>query len=426
MYVASNAGRLGSGVLAAARAARAAPRPPEPRDTSDLLVDGLAVFFTDGYAAGAPLLKQALATARDERGRGERELRAIRIASRVAAELFDEQAWAALVERHVQVAREDGILVALPATLIYLAAIRIYEGDFEAAGFVLDECDTIIESTPQTLGNPTRMLLAAHRGDEAETVRLGTGLERIANERGEGLILTVCDYARAVLQNSLGQYEAALAAAQGAVVPDDLSVSSWVLPELIEAAVRSGRSDVAADAFERLAERTRAADTTLARGVEARSRALVSDDAVAEDAYREALDALGATSMRMLHARAQLLYGEWLRRANRRTDARAQLGAAHEFFVRIGADGFAGRAERELLATGATPRKRTDDARADLTAQEAQIAALARDGHTNPEIGAQLFLSPRTVEWHLRHVFTKLDINSRRQLRVALPAGASA
>jgi DNA-binding CsgD family transcriptional regulator len=194
------------------------------------------------------------------------------------------------------------------------------------------------------------------------------------------------------------------------------------LPELVEAAARSGQADVASEALERLAERTRAAGTTFARGVEACSRALVSDDAVAEDFYREALDALGSTSMRMFHARAQLLYGEWLRRANRRTDARAQLEQAQEFFVRVGAEGFAGRAARELLATGATPRKRTDEARAQLTAQEAQIAALARDGHTNPEIGAQLFLSPRTVEWHLRHVYGKLDISSRRQLRTALPA----
>jgi DNA-binding CsgD family transcriptional regulator len=425
MFIASNAGRLGGGVVVPARVAGAAPPAPEPRDTSDLLVDGLAVFFTDGYAAGAPLLKQAVAEARDEGGRDERALRAVRIASRVAAELFDEQAWTELVERHVRVTRQDGILAALPTTLQYLASIRIYEGDLEGAGFVLDEYDSIIGSTTQTLGNPMRMLLAAYRGDETETARLGTSLEGLAAKRGEGLILTVCDYGRAILQNSLGQYEAALAAAQSAAAPDDFSVSSWVLPELIEAAARSGRLDVASDAFERLAERTGAAGTTFARGVEACSHALLLDDAVAEDSYREALDALGATSMRMFHARAQLLYGEWLRRANRRTDARAQLGQAQEFFVRIGADGFAGRAARELLATGATPRKRTDEARAQLTAQEAQIAALARDGHTNPEIGAQLFLSPRTVEWHLRHVFTKLDISSRRQLRTALPAGAS-
>jgi DNA-binding CsgD family transcriptional regulator len=423
MFLASNAGRLGSGVLAPATAARAAPPAPEPRDTSDLLVDGLAVFFTDGYAAGAPLLQQALTRARDEGGREEHALRAIRIASRVAAELFDEQAWNALVHRHVQVAREDGILVALPVTLGYLAVIHIYEGKLEGAEIALDECDSIsVCATTRPQGDPMRLLLAAYRGDESLTERLGTSLERAATERGEGAVLTVCDYAQAILQNSVGQYEAALAAAQRAVAPDDLGVSSWVLPELVEAAARSGRTEVASEAFERLAERTRATRTTFARGLEAHSRALVSDDAAAEDAYREAVDALGETSMAMFHARAQLLYGEWLRRANRRTDARVQLGEAHEFFVRVGADGFAGRAARELQATGATPRKRTDEARAQLTGQEAQIAALARDGHTNPEIGAQLFLSPRTVEWHLRHVFMKLDISSRRQLRVALPA----
>jgi DNA-binding CsgD family transcriptional regulator len=426
MLVASNAGRLGAGVLATASAARAAPRAPEPRDTSDLLVDGLAVFFTDGYAAGAPLLKQAVAKARNEQGRDEHALRAIRIAARVAAELFDEQAWRALVDQHVQVAREDGILVALPVTLNYLAAIRIHGGDLEGAGFVLDECEAISTSTTRSLVEPMRLLLVAYRGDEGEAARLGASLERLAADRGEGLMLSLCDYARAILHNSLGQYEAALEAAQRAVAPDDLSASSWVLPELVEAAARSGRTDVASDAFERLAERTRAADTTFARGVEARSRALVSGDAVAEGAYREALDALGETSMRMFHARTQLLYGEWLRRANRRVDARVQLETAHELFERVGADGFAGRVARELLATGATPRKRTDDARAQLTAQEAQIARLARDGHTNPEIGAQLFLSPRTVEWHLRHVFRKLGISSRRQLRTVLAAAPGA
>jgi DNA-binding CsgD family transcriptional regulator/tetratricopeptide (TPR) repeat protein len=422
MLVASNMGRLGDGVVAVAEAAREAPRAPEPRDTSDLLVDGLAVFFTDGYPAGAPLLKQALAKARDEGDRSEHALRAIRVAARVAAELFDEQSWAALVDHHVQVAREDGILVALPVTLTYKAAIRIHGGDLEGAGFVLDECEAISTSTTRSLVEPMRLLLVAYRGDEAEAARLGRSLERLAAERGEGLLLSLGDYAHAILHNSLGQYDAALAVAQRALAPNDLTASSWVLPELVEAAARGGHPDVASAAFGHLVERTQAADTTFARGVEARTRALVSDDDVAEDAYREALDAVGETSMRMFHARAQLLYGEWLRRANRRVDARAQLEAGHEFFERVGADGFAGRAARELLATGATPRKRTDDARAQLTAQEAQIAVLARDGHTNPEIGSQLFLSPRTVEWHLRHVFMKLGIRSRRQLRTALAA----
>ena len=423
MVVAGDAGQLGLGVLAPARAARAAPRSPEPRDASDLLVDGVAVLFTDGYAAAAPILKHALATACSDQRRTARALRGIRFASRVAPELFDEQTWTALVERYVQVAREDGILVGLPVTLNALAAIRVYEGDLERAGFLLDECDAITRPTMRTLAEPTRLLLAAYRGDEAQTARLGSSLEAVATERGEGLSLTFCEYARAILQNSLGQYEAALAAAQRAAATDDLSVTSWVLPELVEAAARSGQADVGAQAFERLAERTAAAGTDLARGVEARSRALLADAAAAEDAHLEAVAGLGRTSMGMVQARAQLEYGEWLRRSNRRTDARVQLENAHEFFVRVGADGFAGRAGRELLATGATPRKRTDDARAQLTAQETQIATLARDGHTNPEIGALLFLSPRTVEWHLRHVFQKLDISSRRQLRVALADG---
>ncbi len=422
MLVASVAGRLGEGVLPIARAACHAPRVPEPLDTSDLLVDGLATFFTEGFVTGAPLLKRAVAAAHEERGREEREMRAIRIASLVAAELFDEKAWTALVTAHVQVAREDGILVALPLTLSQLASIRIYEGDLEAAEGLVGECKAVSTSMTRLLVEPMSLLLAAVRGDEAQTARLSSRLEALAVERGEGLSLTVREYAQAILHNSRGQYEAGLAAARRAVEPDDLGVSAWALPELIEAAVRSEAAEIASEAFECLAERTRAADTTFATGLEARCRALISDDAVAEDSYREALDALDDTSMRMFYARAQLLYGEWLRRANRRVEARVQLETAHEFFDRIGAEGFAARAGRELVATGATPRKRTDDARGQLTAQEAQIAALARDGHTNPEIGAQLFLSPRTVEWHLRHVFQKLDINSRRQLRVALPA----
>jgi len=421
MFAAARRGRLGGGVLAPAHAARAAPAPPAPDDTTGLLVEALAVFFGDGYAAGAPMLKPVLAKARDDCARSEHALRATRIAACVAAELFDPEVWRALVDRHVQVAREDGILSALPVTLSYLAAIRIYDGDLEGAESVLDECDSIYRCTARPAGDPMRVVLAAYRGAAAETARLATSLEHIANARGEGATLTVCEYGRAILQNGLGEYETALAAARRAVEPDDFNVSTWALPELVEAGVRAGQVEVAADAFERLAQRTRAADTPLARGIEARSRALLADDAAAEGAYLEAIAELGRTPAAIFHARAQLLYGEWLRRANRRAEAREPLGQAHELFARIGADGFARRAARELLATGATPRKRTDDTRGQLTAQEAHIAALAREGRTNPEIGALLFLSPRTVEWHLRHVFQKLDIRSRRELRVASP-----
>jgi DNA-binding CsgD family transcriptional regulator len=421
LFLASNAGRLGSGVLAPARTARAARPAPGPPDTTDLLMDGLAVLFTEGHAAAAPLLKQALAKSRAERARNEHAMRGMRIASRVAAELFDETTWNAVVTRHVQIAREDGVLSVLPVTLNYLASLRIYQGDLEEAATLLDESDTISRSAIGTPGDAMRLLLAAYRGDEAQTLRYCRLLEGAAAARREGLILTVCEYSTAILRNSLGQYEAALDAAQRATAVDDLSISPFALPELVEAAVRSGQTDVALDALERLVEQTRAAGTDFARGVEARSRALVGEGDAADAAYREAIDAFGQTTMRMLLARCQLLYGEWLRRANRRLDARVQLGAAHEFFNRVRADGFAGRAARELLATGATPRKRTDETRAQLTAQEAQIATLAGDGHTNPEIGALLFLSPRTVEWHLRKVFMKLDLSSRRELRDALP-----
>jgi ATP/maltotriose-dependent transcriptional regulator MalT len=347
-------------------------------------------------------------------------MRSMRIAARVAAELLDMESLDALAARHVQVAREDGVLGMLPVTLSYLASVRLYEGDLEAAAMLLDESDSVSRST-EAPGDAIRLLLAAYRGDEVETSRLVGILEVVAVAGGEGLILTICEYATAILRNSLGQYEAALRVAQRASVEDDLSVSSWALPELVEAAVRMGEADIALDGVERLAERTRAADTDLARGLELRSRALVGEGVVAETAYRDAIDAFGRTPMRMFLARAQLLYGEWLRRENRRVDAREQLRTAHEFFDRVGARAFAERAGRELAATGLTVRKRVDETRGDLTPQEVQIARLAGDGYTNPEIGAQLFLSPRTVEWHLHKVFTKLGITSRRALRGAVP-----
>jgi DNA-binding CsgD family transcriptional regulator/tetratricopeptide (TPR) repeat protein len=424
LFAASNAGRFGGGVLAPARMARAAPPAPEPPDTSDLLLDGLAVLFSEGHAAAAPLLKRGLAKAREERGRDEVALRSTRIAARVAAELLDEVTWDALATRHVEIAREDGVLSALPVTLGYLAALRIHQGELEAAALLLDESDSISLGRGRP-SNVLRLLLASYRGDAAENSRLCELLNAEAAALGEGTILTVCEYASAILRNGLGDYEAALGFAQRATAADDMSVSSWALPELVEAAVRSGQADVAVAALERLTERTRAAGTDLARGLEARSRALVGDGAVAEAAYREAIDALGKTSMRTFLARAQLLYGEWLRRENRRVDAREELRAAHEFFERIGAAGFAEHARRELLATGESVRKRVDETRGDLTPQEVQIARLAGDGFTNPEIGARLFLSPRTVEWHLRKVFGKLGISSRRQLRGALPSGAT-
>ena len=421
LWAASVAGRLGAGVLDAAEAARAAPPAPEPPRATDLLVDGLAVRFTEGYAAGAPILKRALGTYREEAGRDEQDLLWPWMTARVTVELFDDEAWSALATRHVQIARDTGALNVLPATLTSLAGMRSAEGNLDAAATLLDEADAIIVATGNARSFVGRLLLAGCRGHASQASILIEALERDANARGDGATLSVGDYARALLHNGLGHYEMALAAAQQACAEDHLGISSWSLSELVEAAVRSGRPQVASDALERLAERTSAAGTEFALGIEARSRALMSEGAPAESLYREAIERLDRTRMRVEVARAHLLYGEWLRRENRRVDAREQLRSAHEMFSTMGANGFAERAARELLATGEKARKRTPDTRGELTAQETQIAQLAREGYSNPEIGAQLFISPRTVEYHLHKVFTKLAITSRIQLDGVLP-----
>ena len=423
LWAASVAGRLGGGVLDAAEAARAAPPAPEPPRATDLLVDGLAVRFTKGYAAGAPILKRALGTFRDEAGRDEQDMLGQWMAARVAVELFDDETWNLLATRHVQIARDTGALSVLPATLNYLAGMRIAEGNLDAAAALLDEAEAITAATGNARSVVGRLMLAGCRGDVGQASMLIEALEREAPARGDGAVLTAGEAARALLHNGLGHYEMALAAAQQASAQDELGASSLSLPELVEAAVRSDRPQVAADALERLSERARAAGTEFALGIEARSRALMSEGARAEGLYREAIELLGRTRMRVEVARAHLLYGEWLRRENRRVDARGHLRSAHEMFSSMGADGFGERAARELLATGEKARKRTADTRGELTAQEAQIAQLAREGYSNPEIGAQLFISPRTVEYHLHKVFTKLAISSRTQLDAALPSG---
>jgi DNA-binding CsgD family transcriptional regulator len=243
---------------------------------------------------------------------------------------------------------------------------------------------------------------------------------RAATARGEGRAICMAELSRAVLYNGLGRYEEATAAAQRACEHEDFGMVNWPLTELVEAAVRAQRLDVARTALDRLEARTRAAGTDWALGIQARSRALLADGDEADALYREAIARLARTRIAVHGARARLLYGEWLRRENRRLDAREHLRVAHELFARMGAEAFAERARRELLATGETVRRRTAETRSELTAQEAQVARLAAEGCTNPEIGAQLFISPRTVEYHLRKVFTKLDIASRKELSAAL------
>jgi DNA-binding CsgD family transcriptional regulator/tetratricopeptide (TPR) repeat protein len=420
LRAASIGGRLGSGALDAAEAARAAPRPAGAPRPVDLLLDGLAVRFTDGYAASAPTLKRALRAVLDEDDRLGQDVRWPGF-HRVAPDLFEDETWRAFAIRNVQITRETGALAVLPLALNYLAQLRIFEGELDAAETLLDEADAITEATGATTIVIATLLLAGCRGDEARASALIEASETEAIARGEGVILTFGEHARAVLHNGLGQYEAALAPAQSASARDELMVSAWSLPELIEAATRSSRSEIAAEALERLRERTRATGTELALGIEARSRALLSEGDVAEPLYREAIERLGRTHIRLDLARAYLLYGEWLRREGRRLGAREQLRAAHDMLAAMGIEAFAERARRELWATGETVRKRTVETRLELTAQEAQIARLAAEGRTNPEIGGALFISARTVEWHLRKVYPKLGITSRRELRRALP-----
>jgi DNA-binding CsgD family transcriptional regulator len=407
----------------AAEAARAARPGPQPPRAIDLLLDGLATRFTEGYAAGVSPLRRALDAFWLEDGPSEDDKRWLWLACPVAPEpvapdLWDDETWDRLTARAVTLARDSGALTALPIALTYRAAVLVHAGEFAAASALIEEADAISEATGNAPLAYTSLLLAAWRGEEAQASQRIEADVRDAKARGEGRAIGLAEYATAVLYNGLGRYEDALAAAQRACEHDDLGFFAWALVELVEAAARSGMRDVATTALARLEARTRVAGTDWALGIQARSRALLSEDADA--LYREAIERLGRSRIVVHGARAHLLYGEWLRREKRRVDAREQLRTAHDMFSRIGAEAFAERARRELLATGETVRRLTGETRDALTPQETQIARLAADGNTNPEIGARLFISPRTVEYHLRKVFTKLDVGSRKELSGAL------
>jgi DNA-binding CsgD family transcriptional regulator len=377
------------------------------------------LLITEGYAAATPTLERALSAFRSGASISkEEEIHWLWFACHTAYELWDDETWHELSVRQVQLARAAGALAELPVALNSLAGASLFAGDFAAAVAQVEEAEAVTEVTGHRLAPYGRLLLAAGQGREAAGSELiESSMEEVVR-RGEGLGLTAINWAAALFYNGLGRYADALAAAREASGhPRDLP---RVLPELIEAATRSGNPEDAADALERLSETTRESGSDWGLGIEARSGALVSEGEAAERLYREAIDRLGRTRMRVELARAHLLYGESLRRQRRRLDAREQLRTAHEMFTAMGIEAFADRAARELLATGETARKRTAETAGHLTAQEAQIARLARDGLSNPEIGARLFISPRTVEYHLRKVFTKLDIGSRKELLDAL------
>ena len=418
MAAALFAGRLGDkpDVREVAEAAHAAPAPEQPPRAIDLLVDGLATRFTEGYSTSLPPLRKALAEFRDADELTERDVRWLWLACRLAQDLWDDELWHVLATRGVRVARDTGALSLLPGMANYLAALNVHSGAFATAAALIDEVDAITQATGVPPLKYAALMLAAWRGDHARVQAISDDALPRAMARGEGSALGVLLCMTARLHNGCGRYGEALEAAQRACEYEDVIAYGWALIELIEAGVRVGRPDEATAALDRLSERTRASGTDWALGIEAGSRALLSDGRDAEPLYREAVERLARTRGVVHLARARLLYGEWLRRENRRVDAREQLRAAHEMFGDIGAEGFAERARHELAATGETARSRTDDARGVLTPQEAHIARLAKDGLSNPEIGAQLFISPRTVQYHLRKVFLKLDITSRNQL----------
>jgi len=416
------AGRLaiGGGVREVAAAARAAPPPPQPARAPDLLLDGLAVLITDGYPAGMPLLKRAVSAFRGEDITMREQVRWLWVACHAAIVVWDWETWHTLSARQVQLARDAGALAVLPMALTSLAAALLWPGDFAAAAALIEEAKTLTEATGSQLPPYSALALAAWQGREAEAGGLIEAAVSGVMRRGEGMGLANIQWATAALYNGLGRYEDALASAQQAGEHPQELWSTLVLPELIEAAARSRETACAADALQQLSENTRASGTEWALGTEACSRALLADGEAAERLYREAIGRLGHSRLLVALARAHLLYGEWLRRQHRRLDAREQLRSAHELFAAFGMKAFADRAARELSATGERVRRRTTEAADQLTARETQIARLAGDGHSNPEIAAQLFMSPRTVEYHLHKVFTKLDISSRNQLHGTL------
>ena len=416
---ASLAGPAGGDVLLeVCRAARAVPT-PEARSL-DILLDGVALVITDGHAAAVPTLWRAVVAVADIPI--EDVLRWGWMATVASALVWDFDAMHAIAERMVRLVRSAGALAHLPTYLAQVGITTTWMGDFEGAASVVAESDSVAAATGSRIGPYTLLRLRALQGQEAEASATIAKATELAAETGQGMATAWASWAAATLENGLGRYAEAAAAAQKAMSDSrDPSMIMWSLPELVEAAARSGQVPLATDALARLSETTRPVGTDSPLGIEARSRALLTQGDGAEDLYREAIDRLGRTRLRPDFARAHLVYGEWLRRRGRRVDARVQLRAAHDLFELIGMEAFGERARRELVATGETVRKRSVETLDQLTPQELQIARLAGDGRTNQEIGAELFLSPRTVEWHLRKVFAKLGVVSRKELRAALP-----
>ena len=409
-----------------AEALREVQLPTEP-SKSDLLLRGLAVLYTDGYPAAAPSLHDTVRAFASDALTMDEAVRFAWLVAWAAADLWDDVNWDALTRRHLATIREAGALTVLPVALNSRVIYDLMSGDLAEAEALVAEARWVADVTGGQ--NPVapygEVFLSAMRGHASRAVPQIRELLADTTVRGEGVGSNMLNLFQAVLFNGLGRYEEALNTAEvAAAEPLELGPPKWALAELVEAGVHSGNRPAAATALEQLSSFARASGTELALGIEAGRRALLSRGDAAESSHREAIERLRHTGIRVEQAREQLRYGEWLRREGRRIDARTQLRTAHEALTAMGVDGFADRARRELLATGETVRKRTVETAGDLTAQEAHIARLAAEGLTNLEIGEALYISPRTVEWHLRKVFAKLDVTTRRQLQKSLPDSA--
>lgn len=419
------AGRLSVGADAEsiARSAADAPRPLGAPQLRDLLLDWLVDFFLRGHAAALPLLHRVLAAA-DGDVAEEEHLRWAWLTTVAAIRAWDDHRWHVSSTRYVASVRTAGILSDTPLALNTHAFMTLFAGELTAAAALVEEQAVARDAVKSTIAPYAALGLAAMRGARDTALALSARTVQEVTARGEGNGISVAMWATALLHNGFGDFEAALDAARQAVeCPAGLSSANWAFTELVEAAARLGLQDEAATALEQFSEISRASGTDWALGSEARVRALLADDEAAESLYREAIERLGRTRIRTELARAHLIYGEWLRRQRRRGEARAELQTAYDQFTAMGMRAFAERAARELRATGyaVTADEPTAAGGGALTAQEEQVARLARDGLSNPEIGARLFISARTVQYHLRKVFSKLGINSRAQLPQVMP-----
>jgi DNA-binding CsgD family transcriptional regulator len=421
-------GRLGSVSLAqVSEAALAGPPPPSPPGADDLLLEGTALWFTEGYAVGVPVLQEALRALREDRSEAPLAWRKLQFAIWAAAELWDEESWIFLSELQLRRARETGELTAVPVALASRSIILAMAGELAAAASLIEEMQAIADASAIATTPSGAPWFPAWAGDEAALNELARFVSDETRSSGEGYALAMVELVSALMYNGQSRYEEAMAAVRNSIEEaHDLATPIASVVELVEAAVRCGERALAERALDRVLERTEAARTSWALGTAARCRALLAEDDAAEGLYREAIEWLEPTRLRVDVARARLLYGEWLRRAGRRLDAREQLRLAHELFTALGTTAFAERARRELQAAGERPAAAPAERQDALTPQEAQVARLAADGRTNREIAAEIFISPSTVEYHLRKVFRKLDVKSRTKLADRLAESVSA